>query len=130
MREEGDSVLPPGYRLDLVGDPCVVVLRREDGTVVARFTDRAVPEEVRRAADEDRRYRPYETQDHGFSTLGHQRLFGKRNNAAQTLHLGASRPLKMGQRPPFRRVVEPSSEPTGDLPNRFWGLLANRSSSC
>ncbi len=30
--------LPPGYRLDLVGDPCVIVMRREDETVVARFT--------------------------------------------------------------------------------------------
>ena len=37
VSEGEDSVLPPGYRLDIVGDPCVVVLRREDGTVVARF---------------------------------------------------------------------------------------------
>ncbi len=60
VREEGDSILPPGYRLDLVGDPCVVVLRREDGTVVARFSDHAAPEEIRRAAEEDRRQRPHE----------------------------------------------------------------------
>ncbi len=58
---EGEaSVLPPGYRLDLVGDPCVVVLRREDGTVVARFSDHAAPEEIRRAAEADRRRRPHE----------------------------------------------------------------------
>ena len=61
MREREDSALPPGYHLDLVGDPCVVVLRREDGTIVARFSDHAVPEEVRRAAEEDRRRRrPHE----------------------------------------------------------------------
>ena len=61
MSEGGAPVLPPGYSLDLVGDPCVVVLRREDGTVVARFSDHAAPEEIRRAADEDRRReRPHE----------------------------------------------------------------------
>ena len=60
MREKGDSVLPPGYRLDLVGDPCVVVLRRGDGTIVARFSDHAAPEEIRWAAEEDRRQRPHE----------------------------------------------------------------------
>jgi hypothetical protein len=47
--------LPPGYRLDLVGDPCVIVLRREDGTMVARFTHNVDPEELRRAAEEDHR---------------------------------------------------------------------------
>jgi hypothetical protein len=45
--------LPSGYRLDLLGDPCVIVLRREDGTVVARFTHNVEPEEIRRAAEED-----------------------------------------------------------------------------
>jgi hypothetical protein len=57
MRSQGQEItrLPPGYRLDLVGDPSLVVLRREDGTVVARFTHHAVPQEIRRAADEDRR---------------------------------------------------------------------------
>src|SRR5829696_5394347 len=45
--------LPPGYRLDLLGDPCVIVLRREDGTVVARFSHYADPEEIRQAAEED-----------------------------------------------------------------------------
>jgi hypothetical protein len=58
---EGEApVLPPGYSLDLVGDPCVVVLRRGDGTIVARFSDHAAPEEIRRAAEEDRRQRPHE----------------------------------------------------------------------
>ena len=55
MREEGEETtrLPPGYRLDLVGDPCVIVMRRADDTVVARFTRNADPEEIRRAAEED-----------------------------------------------------------------------------
>jgi hypothetical protein len=47
--------LPSGYRLDLLGDPCVIVLRREDGTVVARFTHNVDPEDIRRAAEEDHR---------------------------------------------------------------------------
>jgi hypothetical protein len=57
LREEGEEStrLPPGYSLDLVGDPCVIVLRREDGTLVARFTHSADPEEIRRAAEEDYR---------------------------------------------------------------------------
>ena len=57
MRSQGQEItrLPPGYRLDLVGDPCVIVLLREDGTVVARFTHNAVSQEIRRAAEEDRR---------------------------------------------------------------------------
>ena len=55
MREDDTTTrLPPGYRLDLVGDPCVIVLVREDGTVVARFTHNVDPEEVRWAAAEDR----------------------------------------------------------------------------
>jgi hypothetical protein len=45
--------LPPGYRLDLIGDPCVIAVLREDGTVVARFTHNVDPEEIRRAAEED-----------------------------------------------------------------------------
>ncbi len=53
MRAEDTSNLPPGYRLDLVGDPCVIALVREDGTVVARFTHNVDPEEVRLAAAED-----------------------------------------------------------------------------
>jgi hypothetical protein len=57
-QEEGTTRFPSGYQLDLVGDPCVVVLRREDGTVVARFTRNVDPEEVRRAAEEDHRGTP------------------------------------------------------------------------
>ncbi len=34
----GQSFLGNGYRLDLVSVPSVVVLRREDGTEVARFS--------------------------------------------------------------------------------------------
>ncbi len=55
MPDDETSRLPPGYRLDLVGDPCVIVLRREDATVVARFTHNADPEEIKRTAEEDRR---------------------------------------------------------------------------
>ena len=53
VRAEDTSNLPPGYRLDLVGDPCVIALVREDGTVVARFTHNVDPEEIRQAAEED-----------------------------------------------------------------------------
>jgi hypothetical protein len=49
------SRLPAGYALDLVGDPCVIVLRRADGSVAARFTKYVDPEEIRRAAEEDDR---------------------------------------------------------------------------
>jgi hypothetical protein len=52
-RDEETTRLPPGYRLDLIGDPCVVVLRRLDGTVVARFAHNVDPEEIRRAAEDD-----------------------------------------------------------------------------
>jgi hypothetical protein len=40
--------------LDLLSDPCVVILRRPGDTVVARFTPFADPNEIRRAAEEDR----------------------------------------------------------------------------
>jgi hypothetical protein len=53
VREENPSNLPDGYTLDLVGDPCVIVLLRADGAVVARFTRNVDPQEVRRAAEED-----------------------------------------------------------------------------
>jgi hypothetical protein len=53
VREEDPSNLPAGYTLDLVGDPCVVVLLRADGTVVARFSRNVDPEEIRQAAEED-----------------------------------------------------------------------------
>ncbi len=46
--------LPAGYRLDLVGDSCVLTLCRSDGTVVAHFTQATDPEELRRVAEEDR----------------------------------------------------------------------------
>ena len=56
MRQSDETTrLPPGYSLDLIGDPCVIVLRRADGAVVARFTRSIDPEEVRRAAEEDQR---------------------------------------------------------------------------
>ena len=55
MREGKQTTrLPPGYRVDRIGDPDVIVLRREDGTVVARFTQNADLQEIRRAAEEDR----------------------------------------------------------------------------
>ena len=53
--EQLTSRLPPGYRLDLIGEPCLIVLRRAEGTVVARFTHNGDPEEIRQAAEEDRR---------------------------------------------------------------------------
>ncbi len=54
-RKGASTRLPAGYTLDLLGDPCVIVLRRADGAVAARFTKRVDPEEVRRAAEEDQR---------------------------------------------------------------------------
>ena len=48
------SGLPEGYHLDLLSDPCVIILRRPDETVVARFTPFADPKEIRQAAEEDR----------------------------------------------------------------------------
>jgi hypothetical protein len=38
MRDDVSSRLPQGYSLDLADDPCVIILHRPDGTVVARFT--------------------------------------------------------------------------------------------
>jgi hypothetical protein len=52
MRDYGD-LLPSGYYLDLIGDPCVITLCRADGTVVARFTSASDPQEIRRAAEAD-----------------------------------------------------------------------------
>ena len=48
------SGLPQSYHLDLLSDPCVIILRRPEGTVVARFTPFADPMEIRQAAEEDR----------------------------------------------------------------------------
>ena len=46
--------LPEGYRLDLLGDQDAPVLRRPDGTVVARFGARGMTREaVEREALED-----------------------------------------------------------------------------
>ena len=56
MRQNDETTrLPPGYTLDLLGDPCVIVVRRADGTVVARFTSNVDPEQIRWAAEEDQR---------------------------------------------------------------------------
>ena len=49
MPDEETSRLSPGYRLDLVGDPCIIILRGPDGRVVARFSRDVDPEEIRRA---------------------------------------------------------------------------------
>jgi hypothetical protein len=48
------SGLPEGYHLDLLSDPCVIILRRPDETVVARFTPFTDPKEIRQGAEEDR----------------------------------------------------------------------------
>ena len=55
MRNFDTLRLPPGYSLDLVGDPCVVTLCRADGTVVGRFSEASDSEQIRRAAEDDRR---------------------------------------------------------------------------
>jgi hypothetical protein len=53
---ETQSFLGNGYRLDLVGVPGVIVLRREDGTEVTRFSIRdARSQAIERAAQEDQR---------------------------------------------------------------------------
>ena len=53
---EEQSFLGHGYRLDLVTDPSVIVLRREDGTEVARFRVRdATNQTIEQAAHEDQR---------------------------------------------------------------------------
>ena len=54
QNDEESTRLPPGYTLNLIGDPCVIVLSRADGMMVARFTNNVDPEEIRRAAEEDR----------------------------------------------------------------------------
>jgi len=53
---QGQSLLGNGYRLDLVSVPGTVVLRREDGTEVARFSVRdATSRAIEQAAQEDQR---------------------------------------------------------------------------
>ena len=52
----GQSLPGNGYRLDLVSVPGVVVLRREDGTEVARFNVcDATSKVIEQAAEEDQR---------------------------------------------------------------------------
>lgn len=53
IRDDPISGLPAGYHLDLLSDPCVIILRRPGETVVARFTPFADPKEIRQAAEED-----------------------------------------------------------------------------
>ena len=57
MHDQDTSNLPSGYSLGLVGDPCVIVLRRDDdrddGAIVARFTHNVDPWEIKRIAEED-----------------------------------------------------------------------------
>jgi hypothetical protein len=53
VRGDSASRLPPGYTLDLVSDPCVLILRNAEGEIVARFTRKVDPEEIRLAAEED-----------------------------------------------------------------------------
>ena len=53
---EGRSLLGNGYRLDLVSVPGATLLRREDGTEVARFSIwDATGKAIEKAAQEDRR---------------------------------------------------------------------------
>ena len=52
MPDDKISRLPPGNRLDLVGDPCIIILRGPDGEVVTRFSRDVDPEGIRRTAAE------------------------------------------------------------------------------
>jgi hypothetical protein len=53
---EGRSLLGKGYHLDLVSIPGAIVLRREDGTEVARFSVwEATRQAIEQAAQEDQR---------------------------------------------------------------------------
>ena len=54
MRDDRNSRLPTGYTPDLVGDLCIIVPHNPDGKIVARLHRMVDPEEVRRAAEEDR----------------------------------------------------------------------------
>jgi hypothetical protein len=57
VSEDRTARLPPGYTLDIVGDPCIIILRKPDGALVARFPRNVDADEVRRAAEEDRQER-------------------------------------------------------------------------
>jgi hypothetical protein len=48
---------PAEYYLDLLSDPCVIILRCPGETIVARFTPFADPKEIRRAAEANRKRR-------------------------------------------------------------------------
>jgi len=49
--------LPAGYAVDIL-DPDILILRRDDGSLVAAFSSRgSTPESVRHTAEEDRRSR-------------------------------------------------------------------------
>ena len=55
MSEHDPLLIPPSHRMDLVSEPGVIVLRRLDGTVVARFSAlSATLEYIEKAAEEDR----------------------------------------------------------------------------
>jgi hypothetical protein len=54
MLDDKTYRLPPGYRLVLVGDPCII-LGGPDGEVVARFGRDVDPEGIRRSAAAGRR---------------------------------------------------------------------------
>jgi hypothetical protein len=54
--EDEQSFLGKGYRLNLVSVPSMVVLRREDGTEVARFSVwDATSKAIEQAAQQDQR---------------------------------------------------------------------------
>jgi hypothetical protein len=57
VRHDRNSRLLTGYTLDLVGDLCIIVPHNPDGKIVVRFHRMVDPEEVRRAAEEDREKR-------------------------------------------------------------------------
>jgi hypothetical protein len=55
IHDDLTSGLPADYHLDLLSDPCVIILRRPDETLVARFTPFADLKEIRQAAEDDRK---------------------------------------------------------------------------
>ncbi len=58
-------LLGNGYRLDLVGDPTAIVLRREDGSEVARFSVwDATTKAIEQAAEQDYRAQQREPAGH------------------------------------------------------------------
>jgi hypothetical protein len=68
---EGRSLLGNGYRLDLVSVPGATLLRREDGTEVARFSIwDATSKAIEQAAQEDRRRSTHESESEGIKPAG------------------------------------------------------------